>query len=247
MPGTVDQTAPAPASVRDDAHRVLFGRRKGRPLRSGQQALVDRLLPGIEIAPPETDATIDPRILFDPPVAEVWLEVGFGAGEHLVAQARANPSVGFIGCEPFLNGVARLLTAIDRERLKNIRIFRDDARLLLAALPPLSIQRAFVLFPDPWPKTRHHKRRFISPDNLACFARVLGDGAELRAATDDPGYQAWIIEHTLRCAAFEWTARRARDWRERPADWPATRYESKAVAAGRRCAFFRFRRILRHH
>jgi tRNA (guanine-N7-)-methyltransferase len=246
MTGTAEQTAPGTAPERG-VERVLYGRRKGRPLRPGQQALVDRLLPRIEIAPPPPGAAVDPRSLFDFTPTAAWLEVGFGAGEHLAAQARANSSIAMIGCEPFLNGVARLLTAIDRDGLGNIRIFRDDARLLLAALTPGCIQRAFVLFPDPWPKARHHKRRFVSPDNIARLARVLSDGAELRVATDDPGYQTWILEHTLAADNFEWLAGRATDWRVRPADWPATRYETKAIASGRSCAYFRFRRRPRQH
>ena len=241
MTGTAEQSAPETAPERS-VERVLYGRRKGRPLRAGQQALMDRLLPRIEIATPPPGAAIDPRSLFDFAPTAAWLEVGFGAGEHIAALARVNSSIAMIGCEPFLNGVARLLTAIDRDGLGNIRIFSDDARLLLAALIPECIQRAFVLFPDPWPKARHHKRRFVSPDNIARLARVLSDGAELRIATDDPGYQAWILEHTLAGDDFEWLAGRAADWRVRPADWPATRYETKAIASGRRCAYFRFRR-----
>ncbi len=246
MTGTAERSAPGTAPERG-VERVLYGRRKGRPLRAGQQALMDRLLPRIEIATPPPGAAIDPRSLFDFAPTAAWLEIGFGAGEHIAALARANSSIAMIGCEPFLNGVARLLTTIDRDGLGNIRIFRDDARLLLAALTPECIQRAFVLFPDPWPKARHHKRRFVSPDNIARLARVLSDGAELRVATDDSGYLAWILEHSLACDDFQWMARRATDWRVRPADWPATRYETKAIASGRRCAYFRFRRKPRQH
>lgn len=229
----------------DDTRRVLYGRRKGRPLRPGRRALVERLLPEIEIALPEPGGVIEPGALFAFAPEAIWLEVGFGAGEHLAAQARANPTVGFIGCEPFLNGIARLIGAVDRERLRNIRVFRDDARLLLDALAPASLQRVFVLFPDPWPKTRHHKRRFISRGTLERLARAMTPGAELRVATDDAGYQGWILEHVLASADFEWMARRPGDWRERAADWPATRYEEKALAAGRRCVYFRFRRRAR--
>ena len=185
---------------------------------------------------------LDPRSLFAPPPEQLWIEVGFGAGEHLEWQARHNPTVGLIGCEPFLNGIARILTAIDAKHLTNIRLLHDDARLLLAALPDQSVQRAFVLFPDPWPKARHHKRRFICPKTMAEFARTMVPDGELRIATDDSGYQAWILEHVLRQGDFIWTARRPGDWRHRPDDWPTTRYETKAVAAGRRPAFFRFRR-----
>jgi tRNA (guanine-N7-)-methyltransferase len=209
-------------------------------LRRGQQALVDHLLPGLEIDLPAAGARIDGAGLFDFPPRRIWLEVGFGAGEHLADQARAHPDTGFLACEPFLNGVARLLTAIDSGGIANIRIFRDDARLLLAALPEAGIDRAFVLFPDPWPKARHHKRRFISPATVAELARVLRDGAEFRVATDDAGYQAWILQHVLAAGPFQWTARRPADWRGRPADWPGTRYEAKALAAGRRCAYFCF-------
>lgn len=246
-PVTASRELPPARPAAAEVGRVLYGRRKGRPLRIGQQALVDRLLPQMEIPAPAPGETTDPAGLFSLAPSAVWLEIGFGAGEHLAAQAAADPGIGIIGCEPFLNGVARLLTVIDRTGLDNVRIFRDDARLLLAALAPASIQRAFVLFPDPWPKARHHKRRFISAENLSRLARILCDGAELRIATDDPAYQAWILEHTLACGDFEWTASRALDWRTRPADWPATRYETKAVAAGRRCAFFRFKRKPRRH
>lgn len=231
-----------PAPGRDGVARILYGRRKGRPLRRARRALVERLLPRLEIATPAPGDTIDPRAMFDFAPTDVWLEVGFGAGEHLAAQARANPGIGMVGCEPFLNGVARLLRIIDQEGLINIRILRDDARLLLAALPPASISRAFVLFPDPWPKARHHKRRFISHHTLSRLTQALSDGAELRVATDDPDYQSWILAHAIACDDLEWLARRPDDWRVRPGDWPATRYEKKAVDSGRRCAFFRFRR-----
>jgi tRNA (guanine-N7-)-methyltransferase len=138
--------------------------------------------------------------------------------------------------------VARLLSDIDEQGLGNIRLFRDDARLLLSALRTASIDRAFILFPDPWPKTRHHKRRIVSPETVPQLARILADGAELRIATDDPGYKSWILRHVRASDAFEWTAREPQDWRCRPTDWPGTRYEEKAQAAGRTPSFFRFRR-----
>ena len=234
----------------DRPQRTLYGRRLGRPLRASRQVLVDRLLPEIEIGPPAgaTDADsalLDPAALFPGGPRAVWLEIGFGAGEHLAWQAQEHPETGFIGCEPFINGIARLLTDIDRAGLGNIRLFRDDARLLLAALPEASIARAFVLFPDPWPKTRHHKRRIIAPTTLPLLARVLADGAELRVATDDPGYKSWILRHVRASGDFDWMARSPSDWRSRPSDWPPTRYEAKADAAGRTPAFFLFRRRLR--
>ena len=181
-------------------------------------------------------------MLFDAPVEAVWLEIGFGAGEHLAAQAEAHPAVGFIGCEVFENGVAKLLAEIEQHQLSNIRLFLDDARLLLAALSEASLARVFILFPDPWPKLRHHKRRIVSRTTLDALARVMIDGAELRLATDDRGYLAWMLEHTTRHPDFQWLARRPADWRNRPSDWPATRYEQKAIAAGRRPTFLCFRR-----
>ena len=221
---------------------VLYGRRKGRRLRPGQRQLLDRALPEFEVRLTPGQAALEPARLFDFVPSDIWLEVGFGAGEHLITQAIDNPGIGFIGCEPFLDGAVKVLAGIRDHDLANIRIFRDDARLLLARLPGDCLGRAFVLFPDPWPKTRHHKRRFISPPVLDQFARVLRDGAELRVATDDPGYLVWILRHLMGSADFAWTARRPRDWRQRPPDWPSTRYEEKAVMAGRRCTYLRFER-----
>ena len=214
----------------------------GRPLRPHRQALVKNLLPAVEIVAPEAGGALSPSSQFREPYGGYWLEIGFGAGEHLAWQARANPDVGIMGCEPYLNGVARLLAEMDAGDLSNILIFRDDARFLLRALPEASISRIFVLFPDPWPKSRHHKRRIVGPAALGDMARVLADGAELRIATDDPGYKEWILRHVLASGDFDWLARRPGDWRQRPDDWPPTRYEEKAVNAGRRCTFFRFAR-----
>lgn len=228
-----------------ETRRALYGRRMGRPLRPHRRALVEGLLPTVEIAVPRSGERIEPGSLFRQPCEAYWLEIGFGAGEHLAWQARRHPGVGFIGCEPYLNGVAHLLTDMEKDGLVNIRIFRDDARLLLEALPDAAIARAFVLFPDPWPKSRHSKRRIIGPAALPDLARVLRDGAEMRIATDDPRYKAWILDHVLTTGAFDWLARRPSDWRCRPDDWPATRYEKKAVAAGRHLAFFRFSRRFR--
>jgi tRNA (guanine-N7-)-methyltransferase len=188
---------------------------------------------------------LDPASLFAAPAHEVWLEIGFGGGEHLAEQAERHPEIGFIGCEVFENGIVKLLGEVDHRGLSNIRVYPDDARPLLAALPPRSIGRVFVLFPDPWPKARHHKRRLIAPPTLDRLAEIMNDGAELRLATDDPSYLAWMLERTTAHPAFSWTARRAADWRERPADWPATRYEQKARKAGRIPAFLRFERRAR--
>lgn len=203
---------------------------------------MDRLLPRLAVDLPPEGQWLDPIDLFDFPVRAVWLEIGFGAGEHLLAQARAHPGIAFVGCDPFLNGVARLLSGIDELGLRNIRVYCDDAKLLLDRLPPHSVERVFILFPDPWPKKRHHKRRIVSPAVLTMLERLLIAGGELRIATDDSGYVAWILEHVLRHGGFEWQARRPDDWRGRPSDWPETRYESKALVAGRRSSYLLFRR-----
>jgi tRNA (guanine-N7-)-methyltransferase len=232
-----------PSRAADRPRRTLHGRRRGRPLRPARRSLVETLLPSLDIALPAGDAPLDPATLFPPASCrEFWLEIGFGAGEHLIAQANNAADVGVIGCEPFINGVAALLAGIDARNLDNVRIFRDDARLLLDRLTDACIGRAFVLFPDPWPKLRHHKRRIVAAGPVAALARVMRDGAELRIATDDPDYKSWILAHVLGHGAFEWCARRPDDWRLRPDDWPETRYEAKARAAGRTPSFFRFRR-----
>ncbi|MEE2760581.1 MAG: tRNA (guanosine(46)-N7)-methyltransferase TrmB, partial [Pseudomonadota bacterium] len=180
--------------------------------------------------------------LFPGPVTEIWLEIGFGAGEHLIHQAAANPGVGFIGAEPFINGVARVLGEVEAQGLTNIRIHADDARPLLRCLPEASIGRVFLLFSDPWPKTRHHKRRFVTPNTLDSLARILKPGGEFRFASDHAGFQRWTLAHVLAHAAFRWTAAGPGDWRVRPVDAITTRYESKALAAGRRCVYLRFER-----
>lgn len=220
--------------------RRLYGRRRGRPLRHGQERTKAALLPQVAVALPEA-GQLDPRMLFPSPAA-VWLEIGFGGGEHLAAQAEAHPEIGFIGSEVFENGIARLVGAVARRGLYNVRIFADDARLLLDALTPASLGRVFILFPDPWPKRRHHKRRLVAPATLDGLAQLMQPGAELRLATDDPDYLAWMLDCTTAHPQFRWLARRPADWRERPPDWPPTRYEEKARAAGRTPAFLRFRR-----
>jgi tRNA (guanine-N7-)-methyltransferase len=223
-------------------HRELFyGRRRGRPLRAGQRQRQSTLLPSLSFALPESGG-LDPARLFPEPRREIWLEIGFGGGEHLAAQAEQHPEIGLIGCEVFENGVAKLLGEIERRGLANVRIFANDARPLLSVLTSRSIGRVFILFPDPWPKARHHKRRLVTPATLDRLAEIMTDGAELRLATDDPGYLAWMLEHATNHPDFLWTARRPVDWRNRPDDWPATRYEGKARKAGRVPAFLRFTR-----
>ena len=216
----------------------LYGRRLGRPLSSSQQRLVESLLPKIGVPV----GTIDLPALF-PDARSFAFEVGFGGGEHLAAQAGAHPDVGFIGCEPFLNGVAKLLTQVDQAKLKNVRVHPDDARDVLARLPSQSLSEVYVLFPDPWPKLRHHKRRFIQKRSLDEIARVLKPGGEVRVATDHSDYARWALRHLMADLRFRWTAACAADWRVRPADWPATRYEQKALKAGRLCVYLQFLRL----
>lgn len=227
----------------EDAHRELrsFGRRRGRKLSPRQQALVDDRLPhlAVDLSAPAPAALTQ---LFSAPVREVWLEIGFGGGEHLLWQARASPDVGLVGCEPFLDGIVKVLTGIEEAAggLGNVHLHADDARPLLRWLPTASIARAFILFPDPWPKARHQKRRLVSEATLRELARVMPSGAELRLGTDIAHYARTMLIAIAREGSFAWTARGPADWRERPGDWPQTRYEAKALAAGRRCSYFRF-------
>ena len=202
------------------------------------------LLPQVALTTPSS-GQLDPRCIFGDGDKSLWIEIGFGGGEHLAIQATRHPEIGFIGCEIFENGIAKLLAQISRSCIKNIRIFTDDGRLLIGALPPASIERVFILFPDPWPKRRHEGRRILSRETLDTLAQVMTDGAELRLATDDHEFLSWVLERTTDRPDFEWLARRACDWRERPLDWPPTRFEEKARAAGRQPIFLRFRRRVR--
>ena len=245
--------------------RILYGRRKGRPLRAGRKRLIEELLPlvaipsvtignGRPLCQHDVDGpALDPGTWFAGPApisggesprppSEIWLEVGFGAGEHLAAQAEAHPEIGFIGCEPFINGVAALLAQIDVRHLSNIRIFTDDARLLIDRLASGTLGKVFILFPDPWYKARHARRRFIADDTLDALARVMSDGAELRVATDNMVFLRWALAAMIDHEAFDWCAEKAEDWRVRPPDQPATRYEEKALAKGVSSAFLVFRR-----
>ncbi len=221
-----------------------FGRRQGKSLSPRKQRLVAELLPRLRVLPGTGWATgsptsIDPDALF-PGLDNTWLEIGFGGAEHLLWQAAANPRTGIIGCEPFINGVAKALAGIEEQGLGNIRLHDGDARDVLAALPPACLARVFVLFPDPWPKLRHQKRRIASPETLGALARVMTLGAELRLATDIAPYARAMLTAIATQGSFTWTARKPSDWRLRPADWPETRYEQKALQAGRQCCYFRF-------
>lgn len=222
----------------------MFGRRKGRNLRPGRRRLLEELLPKLRID--MSRGRIEPAALFDFPLDDVWIEVGFGGGEHIAAQARNHPSVGMLGCEPFINGVARLLGEIERSRIPNVRIHPGDARDLIEQLPDASVGRVFVLFADPWPKRRHHRRRFIGAENLAALARIMKDGAELRLASDQMQLVRWMLYQLCAHDAFDWTAQGPQDWRSRPRDGLPTRYEAKALTRGETCVFLSFRRCARN-
>ncbi len=185
---------------------------------------------------------LDLAALFGVSPKALWIEVGFGDGEHLAAQAEAHPDIAMIGCEPYLNGVAKLLRRVADRGLGMVRVYRDDARRLIESLPDSSVDRVFVLFPDPWPKKRHRRRRFICAATLHELARVVKPGGEIRAATDDPGCLLWLLAQFQRAPQFAWLARRPIDWQARPEGAPATRYETKALAAGARCTYLHYRR-----
>ncbi len=225
------------------ARRNLYGRRQGRPLRAGRKALLEAELPRLAITLPVDDGALTPGDLFDPLPEQLFLEIGFGGGEHLAWQAAHHPAAGFVGAEYFITGVASLLGQLERDGINTpLRLYIGDARDLLERLPDAVLDGIFILFPDPWPKRRHHKRRLIQRETLDLLARILKDGGELRFATDDAGYLAWALERLSDHAAFAWQVAGPGDWRRRPAGWPATRYEEKALRAGRRAAYLRFRR-----
>ncbi len=220
---------------------AFFGRRQGHKLKRHQADLMQTLLPKLALdlaqsAPPALAA------LFASPVDDVRLEIGFGGGEHFVAQAAAHPQTGFIGCEPFLNGMAKALAAIEVRRLTNVRLHFDDALALLAWLPDGSLAGIDLLYPDPWPKRRHWKRRFVQDETVAALARVLRKGGVFRFATDIPDYAAWTLERVLRARSFTWTAERADHWRLAWPGWVETRYEAKAKGEGRTPNYFLFQR-----
>ncbi len=218
----------------DRNRRKLYGRRKGPKLSPRQVGLRGTLLGKLawQVGP-------EPLGQFPNSVQEVWLEVGFGAGEHLVWQATHHPHVGMIGAEPYEMGVAKLLTKLEETPLNTVRIHEGDGRDIIEALPDSSLGRFFLLFPDPWPKTRHHKRRFLQMEMLDQLARVLKPGAELRFATDDKSYLPYALERLMAHPVFEWLAEGPSDWKSRPADWPPTRYETKAIKGPP--TFLRFR------
>lgn len=210
-----------------DGRRRLYGRGKGRPLSARQQSLIVELGPRLALP----DGPLDPTLLF-PQARETRLEIGFGAGDHLCAQAQANPDIGFIGVEFYEEGVAKALARLDDAgaaglSLEHVRVHQGDGRTVLDRLPEASIAMVYILFPDPWPKTRHHKRRLIQPDVVEALARITRPGGRVRIATDVRSYVDWALRHMRAHDAFSWTARRPGDWRTPPDDHIATRYERK--------------------
>jgi tRNA (guanine-N7-)-methyltransferase len=216
-----------------------YGRRKAKPLSARKERLIAELLPRLRL-PLGAPAPKDLRSLFSATVREVWLEIGFGSGEHLLWQAEHHADVGFIGCEPFINGVGSLLGAVEDRGIETIRVHDGDARDVITWLPERSISRIFILFPDPWPKTRQMKRRLLSLELVRALARILGEGGELRFASDSGDYAGQALILMRQSGAFAWLAERPSDWRERADSWPETRYERKALGEGRRIAYLRF-------
>ena len=227
---------------RSRASEAFFGRRHGKTLRPVQAGAVDDLLPriGLDLSQPAPKRL---EVLFDVPVDGVRLEIGFGGGEHLLHRAAEAPATGFIGVEPFVNGMAKLLSAVHKAPRPNLRVYHDDATRLLDWLPPASIAAIDLLYPDPWPKKKHWKRRFVNGANLDRFGRVLKPGGAFRFASDIDTYVDWTLLHIRDHAAFEWRATSADDWRNAYPGWPGTRYEAKALREGRTPAYFTFHRI----
>lgn len=222
-------------------HGSFFGRRKGHKLRNHQADLIEHLLPRLTLDLDIADAS-DPSALFDVPVNEIRLEIGFGGGEHLVAEALAFPHTGFIGCEPYVNGMAKILSLIEAHNVTNIRLFAGDAAELLAWAQPSSFARIDLIHPDPWPKRRHWKRRFVQDATITQMSRVLDATGEFRFVSDIDDYCSWTLMHMHRSADFAWTAERADDWRK---PWPLytmTRYGRKAEREGRKAAYLIFKR-----
>ncbi|MBT0958531.1 tRNA (guanosine(46)-N7)-methyltransferase TrmB [Alphaproteobacteria bacterium KMM 3653] len=226
-------------------HRNFYGRLKGKHLKASQERYLAEDLAGLspgpvgwDVNPERNDLDIDALFGGRP----LWLEIGFGGGEHLVHQAASNPDVGIIGAEPYINGVAMLLGKIRKANLDNLAVHAGDARDLMDVLPDGSVQKAFLLYPDPWPKARHHRRRFVTPEHLEPLAQVMAKGAELRIATDIADYVRQTMEQVPRFG-FEWQAERAEDWRTPWDDWISTRYEQKAIREGRPQHYLTFRRV----
>lgn len=226
-------------------HFQFYGRRHGHTLKPARRKLVDTLLNDLRVPLPTESGILDVAGMFGETKKEYWMEIGFGGGEHLAALAEKYPDIGFIGCEPYVNGVASLLSHVHKRSLSNIRIYDDDARHLLPSLPDDVFERLYLLYADPWPKKRHNRRRFIQPDTLNHFARLIKDGGEFRFASDYMDYIRWTLAHVMAAPDFDWMAGDSEDWRTRPQDSIETRYEAKARKAGARCVYLSFKRCAR--
>ena len=220
---------------------AFFGRRKGKPLRDQQVGRMETILPELKVDL-ASDVPADLKSLFPLPVDKIRLEIGFGGGEHLVHRARTNPTTGFIGVEPFINSMAKLLAVVEAEGLQNIRVYDDDATQLLDWLPEGQIDQIDLLYADPWPKKRHWKRRFVSQVNLDRFHKVLKPSGIFCFASDIDTYVNWTLQHCRDHGGFDWTARNAADWLTPYEGWPGTRYEAKARREGRSSAYLTFRK-----
>ena len=218
-------------------HVRSFGRRRGKKLRPGRERLVDELLPEIKF-----DASRPTSQQFVGQVNDVWLEIGFGGGEHIAAQALAHPQIGFIGAEPFINGVAKLVKTISDESISNIRIWPDDVREIFPTITDSTLGRVFILFPDPWPKKRHAKRRLLTHETLDEIYRMMKPGGELVVASDHTDYVRYALFQISTHPGFEWLAKSATDWRDPPKGWIQTRYEQKALSKGIKATYLVFRR-----
>lgn len=220
--------------TRSGEPRAFFGRRSGKKLHGGQQAVFDATLPALQI---QLDGELDPRTLF-PEASRIIVEIGYGGGEHLALEASRHPDTGYIGCEVFTGGIGKMVQTIAAQDLRNIRLFTDDAFKLLVELPDASIDEVYLLYPDPWPKTRHHKRRFVSPTTLAELARVIRPGGVFHFATDIEDYANWTLAHIVRAPAFEFAPEGPGSWHVPYPGWAATRYEQKARREGRLISFY---------
>ena len=216
----------------------FYGRRKGRPLRQSMQNLLDNALPNLRV---KTDIPVTDQ--FDHAPSDIFLEIGFGGGEHLAGLAQNRPDAGFVGAEPFVNGVASLLRHVENENIENVRLWDDDVRLILGQMAEDTLAGAFVMFPDPWPKRRHAARRILQPSLMDELARLIRPGGSLVLASDDPTAKSWLLQAATGHPAFQWTARSADDWRVRPDHLPETRYMQKALREGRQPAWFLFDRL----
>lgn len=221
--------------------RHFYGRRRNRGLHQQRQQAFDFVSEKYLVTVPEQEKDFAPVDFFgDFKPQDLWLEIGFGYGEHLVNQATLNPSIGLLGIEPFITGIAVASLAIQECDLKNIRIYPDDAMHLLTKFKPQSFSKIFLFFPDPWPKVRHHKRRFIQPETVAILAQLLKPNGMLHLATDIPDLADWMIMHVMDSGLFNWTAERQDDWLSPPKDWVTTKYQSKAIAEGRTSYYMDF-------